>query len=210
MLAYEVRVQGVKKDQTPTDMVYYYNANTGKLLRAWDNVETAQPGPDPVCSGATPATGTGKSLLLGDISLSTAKCGKAYKLYDPTRGGGTTTNMANRTTGMGTVFADSDNTWGNNTNKDAASAGADAHFGVETTWDYYKNVHGRDGIADDGVGAVSRVHYGRNYGNAFWSDACFCMTFGDGNPATMNPFVFLDVAGHEMSHGVTARTAGLA
>jgi Zn-dependent metalloprotease len=51
------------------------------------------------------------------------------------------------------------------------------------------------------------VHYGTKYDNAFWSDACFCMTYGDGN--NFLPLVSLDVAGHEMSHGVTSRTAGL-
>ena len=54
------------------------------------------------------------------------------------------------------------------------------------------------------------MHYGRNYVNAFWSDACFCMTFGDGdNGASYCPLVALDVAGHEMTHGVTSRTANL-
>src|SRR5690606_16433350 len=69
---------------------------------------------------------------------------------------------------------------------------------------------GRHGIANDGLGAVSRVHYGRNYANAFWRDSCFCMTFGDGdNGVSILPLVALDVAAHEMSHGVTSRTAGL-
>ena len=31
---------------------------------------------------------------------------------------------------------------------------------------------------------LSRVHYGRNYGNAFWTDGCFCMTYGDGDGTT--------------------------
>jgi zinc metalloprotease ZmpA len=70
-------------------------------------------------------------------------------------------------------------------------------------------VHGRNGIANNGVGAFNRVHYGRRYNNAFWSDSCFCMTYGDGDGVTFNPFDSLDVAGHEMSHGVTSRTAGL-
>ena len=36
------------------------------------------------------------------------------------------------------------------------------------------------------------------------------MTFGDGdNGATILPLVALDIAGHEMSHGVTSRSAGL-
>uniref|UniRef100_UPI0013D3529C M4 family metallopeptidase n=3 Tax=Pseudomonadota TaxID=1224 RepID=UPI0013D3529C len=57
--------------------------------------------------------------------------------------------------------------------------------------------------------AYNRVHYSRNYNNAYWSDACFCMTYGDGDGTTLRPLVALDVAGHEMTHGVTSRTANL-
>ena len=71
---------------------------------------------------------------------------------------------------------------------DAASAAVDAHVGVSLTWDYYKNVHGRNGIANNGVGAYNRVHYSRNYNNAFWSDSCFCMTYGDGDGTTFNRY----------------------
>ena len=35
------------------------------------------------------------------------------------------------------------------------------------------------------------------------------MTYGDGDGVTFNPFDSLDVAGHEMTHGVTSRTANL-
>jgi Zn-dependent metalloprotease len=52
------------------------------------------------------------------------------------------------------------------------------------------------------------VHYGQSYENAFWSDACFCMTYGDG-AATFYSLVSLDVAGHEMSHGVMSAEANL-
>ncbi len=67
---------------------------------------------------------------------------------------------------------------------------------------------GRNGIANDGKGARSYVHDGA-YVNASWSDSCFCMRYGDGDGTTYLPLVELDVAGHEMSHGVTSRTAGL-
>ena len=73
------------------------------------------------------------------------------------------------------------------------------------TWDYFKNVHGRNGIANDGKGSYNRVHYGRAYNNAFWSDSCFCMTYGDGDGRSFSTLVSLDVAGHEMTHGITAR-----
>jgi Zn-dependent metalloprotease len=85
---------------------------------------------------------------------------------------------------------------------------ADAQYGAALTWDYFLLVHGRNGIANDGRGANSRVHYKRSYANAFWSDSCFCMTYGDGN-SSIRPLVSIDVAGHEMSHGVTSRSAGL-
>ena len=61
--------------------------------------------------------------------------------------------------------------------------GVDAQYGAAETWDYYRVVHGRNGIRNDGLGALSRVHYGVGYANAFWSDSCFCMTYGDGDGA---------------------------
>ncbi len=209
-LAYEVRYRGVKKDQTPTDMRYIIDAHSGRLLDKWDTVHTARPGPDgPKCASPTAATGTGNSLYVGQVELGTGQCSNGYQLIDPTRGGGATHNMGNRTIGMGTAFVDSDNVWGNGTNTSSQTVGVDAHFGVSATWDYYDQIHGRSGIADDGKGVISRVHFGRNYANAFWSDACFCMTFGDGNGSSVKPLVEIDVAGHEMSHGVTSRTADL-
>ncbi|MYW14158.1 M4 family peptidase, partial [Streptomyces sp. SID2955] len=42
----------------------------------------------------------------------------------------------------------------------------------------------------------------------FWDDSCFCMTYGDGTGNT-HALTSLDVAGHEMTHGVTSNTAGL-
>jgi len=222
VLAYEVRFSGIKADQTPTEMRYIVDANSGRILDKWDTVETGKPettgkpggggggnGGGSTVTCTTSATGTGKTLTLGTVSINTTGCSDgSFQMKDATRGGGYTTDLGNKTNGSGTLFVDADNTWGNFTISDRASAAADAHYGVARTWDYYKNVHGRNGIANDGKGALSRVHYGRNYVNAFWSDSCFCMTFGDGGGSYL-PLVALDVAGHEMSHGVTSRTANL-
>lgn len=210
-LAHEVVFNGIKADQTPTEMHYFVDATTGKILGQWDTVHTAKPGPGGSGSaGCVAATGTGKSLTEGDVVLNTSKCGSSYRMVDTTRGGGATHNMGMMTTGMGSVVAGSTNVWGNNLLSNAQTVAADAAYGISMTWDYYKNVHGRNGIANNGMGAISRVHYGRNYQNAFWSDGCFCMTFGDGdNGASIYPLVALDVAGHEMSHGVTSRSAEL-
>lgn len=88
------------------------------------------------------------------------------------------------------------------------TAGADAHFGLQATLAYYKNMFSRNGIDGANRKTYSRVHYGSKYENAFWSDSCFCMTYGDG-ATTFYPLVSLDVAGHEMSHGVMAAEANL-
>lgn len=210
-LAWEVAFEGIR-NQTPTEMHYFVDANTGAVIRAWDAVQTAVPGPDQTggCAGGVAAAGTGASKGSGTVAIATTRCGDRYRLNDMGRGGGYTTNMLNRTSGTGTVFIDTDNAWGNGTLADMSTAAVDAHYGIAKTWDYYRTQLGRLGIANDGKGAVSRVHYGRNYVNAFWRDSCFCMTFGDGdNGVNYNPLTVLDVSAHEMSHGVTSRTAGL-
>ncbi len=197
VLAYEVVVNGTQFNQTPSSMHFVIDANSGTVLDKWDEVMTAA------------ATGTGNSLLAGQVSIGTDSQTGGFAMRDPLRGNHYTSNLKNRTNGTGTLFTDVDNIWGNSLTSDVTTVGVDAHWGQRITWDYYKNVHGRNGIANDGRGAYSRVHYGRNYVNAFWSDSCFCMTYGDGDGVTYYPLVALDVAGHEMSHGVTAATAKL-
>ena len=209
-LAYQVGFQGADKNDNPIDMTYIVDAKGGKVLDRWSNIETGKPGTGgTACTSTTSAAGTGNTLFSGSVAISTTNCGTSFQMKDQTRGGGYTTDLNGATSGTGTIFSDADNTWGNGTVSDRATAAADAHFGIATTFDYYKNVHLRNGIANDGKGALSKVHYGRNYVNAFWSDACFCMSFGDGDGVTYAPLVDLDVAGHEMTHGVTSRTANL-
>ena len=196
-LAWEVTVEGIRADQTPTEMHYIVDAQSGKVVDSWDMIHTAA------------ANGTAKTLFSGNVAVSTNSISGGYEMRDTTRGNGAVNNMKNRTSGSGTIFTDADNLWGNNSTSDTATVAGDAAYGVGKTWDYYKNVHGRNGIANDGRAALSKVHYGRNYVNAFWSDSTFSMSYGDGNGTSYYPLVNLDVAGHEMSHGVTSRSANL-
>ncbi|ANB06284.1 peptidase [Streptomyces ambofaciens] len=181
------------------------DAGTGARIDAWDTVESV--------------SGDGKSLYGGTVPLETTRSGSAYQLKDGTRGGTYTGDAAQQTDlclltlclvrAPSAVFTDSDNHWGTGTAADRASTAVDAQYGTDVTWDYYEDVHGRSGIAGDGKGSFNRVHYGTRYNNAFWDDGCFCMTYGDGDGTTLGPLVSLDVAGHEMSHGVTSSTAAL-
>lgn len=83
-----------------------------------------------------------------------------------------------------------------------------AHNFAIATYDYYSNIHGRDSIDGAGMPLVSRVHYSRNYNNAFWDGTQ--MTYGDGDGVTFDPLSLdADVVAHELTHGVTERTSGL-
>jgi Zn-dependent metalloprotease len=196
-LAYEVVIDGNKNDDSPSELHVVVDATTAAVLDSWDGIETAD------------AIGSGEGFFDGTVTLHTNSVSGGFQLKDLTRGGQYTTDMNNKQGGNGTLFTDADNFWGDFSLSNRQSVAVDAQYGTAMTWDYYKNVHGRNGIANDGKGAFNRVHYGRNYNNAFWSDSCLCMTYGDGDGRTYNPFDSLDVAGHEMSHGVTSRTANL-
>ncbi|MEU1002833.1 M4 family metallopeptidase [Streptomyces tibetensis] len=189
----------------PVGRTVLTDATTGARIDAWDSMESA--------------SGDGKSLYGGTVPLETTASGSSYQLKDATRGGTYTGDAENKTDkclltvcltrAPATLFTDADNQWGTGAAADRSTVAVDAQYGTDATWDYYKKVHGRDGIAGDGKGSFNRVHYGKDYNNAFWDDNCFCMTYGDGDGKLMGPLVSLDVAGHEMSHGVTSKTAAL-
>jgi Zn-dependent metalloprotease len=195
-LAWEVTTAGA----SATDgTVTYVSATTGRVLASWSTVDTAND------------VGKGKTEYSGTVKLNDIKVGATYTLQDNKRGKQQIYN-ANHTgsQGVGTIFTDSNNVWGDHSETTVETPAADAAYGLAETWDFYLNTYGRDGIANDGKAARGFVHYGTNYVNAFWSDGCFCMEFGDGSQASgISPLDSLDVGGHEMTHGVTSRTAKL-
>ncbi|MER7774401.1 M4 family metallopeptidase [Streptomyces sp. NPDC096191] len=204
-LAWRTNAAAMDPVGNPVAHTVLTDAGTGARIDAWDTIETA--------------AGDGESLYGGKVPLETTSSGSSYQLKDPTRGSTYTGDAENQTDlcflgiclvrAPSTLFTDADNHWGTGSAGDRASAAVDAQYGTDVTWDYYKDVHGRSGIAGDGKGSYNRVHYGNKYNNAFWDDSCFCMTYGDGDGSTFGPLVSLDVAGHEMTHGVTSSTAAL-
>ncbi|MEU6821938.1 M4 family metallopeptidase [Streptomyces atriruber] len=191
VLAYETVVTGMQKDGTPSRLRVVTDAATGKKLFQKQEIENA----------------TGNSQYSGKVEIGSKKGSNGFDLTDDSRGGHSTFNLENGE-GEGKIFTDDDDTWGNGKPDDAQTAGVDAAYGAQVTWDYYKGVHGREGIKGDGKGATSRVHYGDSYVNAFWDDSCFCMTYGDGE-GNKKPLTSIDVAAHEMSHGVTSATGNM-
>ena len=196
------RLDGTEKTSVP---VVFIDAHTGLKVFEYDNLQT----------------GTGNSLYSGTVTIQTSSSGSTFYMEDLTRRMGTfnMNNTGNTSTGTGGTqsrYTGTDDTW-NATNE---RAGVDAHYGAMKTFDYYQQVHGRSGIdgnygpgttaagANSGVSLVSsRVHFGSNYNNAFWYQNR--MSYGDGNGSTFSPLTTIDICGHEMTHGVTERTANL-
>ncbi|GHG62563.1 hypothetical protein GCM10018980_52600 [Streptomyces capoamus] len=126
-LAWETVIGGFQDDGTPSRLHVITDATTGKELHRFQAVDT----------------GIGNTRYSGQVSLTTTQSGSTYTLNDGTRGGHKTYNLNHGTSGTGTLFSQSSDTWGDGTNSNAATAGADAHYGAAVTWDFYKNTFGR-------------------------------------------------------------------
>jgi len=85
-----------------------------------------------------------------------------------------------------------------------------AHSNMGTVFDYFYNTHGRQAIDNNGSTVISLIHVtqiGKPMDNAYWNGAI--MLYGDGNVAYEALAGGVDVAAHEMTHGVTQHTVGL-
>jgi thermolysin len=127
------------------------------------------------------------------------------------------------------VASDADNDW-----TDVSAVDAHAHIGW--TYDYYFKRHGRHGLDNRDRRIVTLINAATQEGavtlpipadfviNAFWCDSCGpgqvgTMFFGNGIPTRFvliasgqNVFPLagaLDIAAHELTHGVTSSSSGL-
>ena len=152
---------------------------------------------------ATATTGYSGTKIIKTDSLSPT----SYRLRETGRGLGIETYDMNNGTSHGSAvdFTDSDNNWTDSTNGDHYAR--DAHWGAEMTYDYFLTVHGRNSIDNAGFKLKSYVHYKSNYVNAYWDGNR--MTYGDGNGTSTSPLTTMAIAGHEITHGLTSKTADL-
>ncbi|RKH33735.1 M4 family metallopeptidase [Corallococcus sicarius] len=212
----------------PRSMNYFIDANTGASIKQFNTISHFdRPGVTRTGGAATPsktpttppttgdkgrATGVADDTTMysGKVDLSTTKNKDGtYSLEDKTRGKGIVTYDAkNAENASGTTgFTDKNDVWGEKGDPTRAATAVDAHYGAEMTYDFYKDILGRDSIDGKGEKLVSYVHTDVNLVNAFWDGEK--MQYGDGDGKDSGPLTTLDIAGHEISHGLTERTAGL-
>lgn len=219
-LAYHVHAELRNRLDPISHMNYLVDASTGAVLKQWNALRTEA------------AVGTGASQYNGTVQLNTNRIADGqYELRDLTRGSlpnPWTGEVGNSVHDMNhayyldpsqAIYTDADNSWGDGgnyiegpgelgtTSANGQTAAVDAGFGLQATWDYFLKVHGRNGIDGAGTSTTLQMHFADAYDNAFWDDACFCMTFGDGDSWTT--VTSIDLIGHEMSHGLNATTAAL-
>ena len=206
----------------PANWNVFVDARTGEAFHRFNGIHTFDPAHDraaaaPMTPFATtldgavsalldgPTNGTGSSLFGGTYTLPTYLFEGAYYLYDTTRGPAYIRTMTgnNGSSLPGSYVTDSNN----NFSAQSQKAAVDAHYGAVTTFDYFKNTHGRSSYNGNNATITSTVNHLSNYNNAFWNG--YQMVYGDGDGSTFIPLVSLDIAAHELSHAVTSTTANL-
>lgn len=218
LLAYHVHLELENHLDAVRHQDYLVDAQTGAILKQWNALQ------------ADAAVGIGHSQYVSQVAVNTNRLANGiYEFRDLTRAtlphpltgelGNTVRDVnhldADDHVTMGTIYTDEDNVWGDGANyqggattsANGQTAAVDGAYGLQAAWDYFRKVHGRLGIDGIGTSTLLRMHISTGWDNAYWSDSCFCMSFGDGMVTTT--MTAIDVAAHEMTHGVTSTTASL-
>ncbi len=179
----------------PTRPTVIVDADTGRILQQFDNIQHALVGTGPGGNNKTGQYEYGTNFGFMDVTQSGTTCTMNNTNVK-------TVNLNGGTTGT-TAFA---YTCPRNTVKvinGAFSPLNDAHFFGGVIFNMYQAYMGQAPLTFQ---LTMKVHYSTNYENAFWDGSA--MTFGDG-ATTFYPLVSLDVAAHEVSHGYTSQNSNL-
>ncbi|KAJ8308785.1 hypothetical protein KUTeg_013659 [Tegillarca granosa] len=198
-LVYHFQYFVIKNDE-PKKPAFFVDAMNGEVLLHWNNLDTKRCGTKANAVGGTEYSGKityGEVPFCLDMKTKDGTCfleNKYVRVIDML-------NTKNESIDE-TVSFDCNEGY-NDTVNGAFSPAMDAFF--------YGTILGKmfeDWFQSTPVPGklIFRVHYGKNYSNAFWNgDNC---TFGDGDQ-DLYPLVSLDIVCHEVGHGVTEHAADL-
>ncbi|WP_143436587.1 M4 family metallopeptidase [Hymenobacter crusticola] len=191
----------------------FVDARTGAVLQQYESS----------CTTDGPRTATGVDLNGKTQSLHTYEYSSKFYLLDGSQAmfnlgqsklpdepvGGLLTIDANNTYGDKAVIThvnSANNTWAAG-QKSAISA----HYNAGIAYSYYRNTHSRNSLDGQGGTMISMVRVadddGTGLDNAYWNGRF--ISYGEGNVGFSPLAGGLDVAGHEMTHGVVEKTANL-
>ena len=182
----------------------FVDAKTGAVLNQYNDIHFDGP-----------TVGSGTDVNLNNFTLQTYQIGPDYLLIDATQPmytppisnlQGVIVTYWNLFKG-GPIVTDlnDDNIFSDNTNFRTAVS---AHYYCDQTYNYYLSTFGRNSIDGLGMTIVANVHDSVYVNNAYWNGSS--ITFADGDGVNYRPFSGdPDVVGHELTHGVTEKTANL-
>ncbi len=189
---------------------FFIDANNGEILDKYNHT----------CSVEGLATATGVDLNGISRTINTFQSGGSFHLIDNTKPmySGKAIDIEDPKNVIWTINAggsrvddisvsqlsSTNNTWNN---PEAISA----HFNAGKAYDYYQNIHARKSLNNENGTIISIINIadenGKGFDNAFWNGEF--MGYGRGNTDFKPLAGGLDVAGHEMTHGVVEKSANL-
>jgi bacillolysin len=191
---------------------YFVDAHSGKVLHFIENT----------CSADGPKTANANDLNGVSRTINTYQVGSYYYFLDASRAmfNSSASTLPDEPVGA-IVTIDMNNTYGDNqsfkyivTNNNVWNnpTAVSAHYNAGMAYEYYRQKHNRNSIDGNGGTIMSIINVpdietGEPLDNAFWNGKFMC--YGNGDVAFYPLAGGLDVAGHEMTHGVVENTAAL-
>jgi bacillolysin len=201
-LAYQVTVRSVTNNALWWQV--FVDAKTGLVIEKYNDLKEDGP-----------TVGSGMDVNGNIRTLQTYQVGSTIQLVDATKmmytppeanlkGVIATYNNVNN---GGSLYTDpnGDNNFNDNTSLKGAVSG---HYYAGLVYEFYRTSIGRNSFDNAGSSIIVNVHDPLYVNNAYWDGSK--LNFCDGDGTTYKNFAgSLDVIGHEFTHGVTERTAGL-
>lgn len=187
-LAYKINIYSIEPIWNAD---YFIDAQTGALLGKDDKIHFSD------------AVGTAQTAYSGTQSIHSDFTGSEYHLRDYTKGNGVIT-LHGETGQKGNDYINSSANWSFASSDQAA---LDAHYGVSQSWQFYKDVFGRNSYDGNGAAIYSYVNVPDYVDDAYWDGTAinFCKR-STGEPGGVTA---IDVAGHELTHGLIEQTSAL-
>lgn len=210
--------------------LYYVDATTGDILFDYKNLCSLNHDHSDHEEAATvlppdgPATANAQDLNGATREVRSYIVDDVYYMVDASRpmfNGGTSQLPENPKGAIWTLDAENETPISNDdfgvkqvfsfNNQDWPAGAVSAHHNAGVAYEYFRNTFQRNSINGQGGTIISIINVaaedGGGFDNAFWSGTA--MFYGNGKNAFDPLAGALDVAGHEMSHGVIQATANL-
>jgi Zn-dependent metalloprotease/PKD repeat protein len=199
-LVFQITIRPNIKDE----WICFIDAETGSIITKYNNTKFD----GPATANAVDLNGISRNINTYLESGKYYMIDIAEPMFNAAKGEGMirTINAQNTST-KNLSYIDitsTNNTWNN-------PAAVSAHYNATQTYKYFKNTFNRNSINGQGGNIISLINVaddnGQSMENAFWNGAA--IFYGNGGTYFKPLAGALDVAAHEIGHGITDNTAAL-